>query len=1344
MTEIGRTSALNALLGQILNPRGGSFAGTDMEMDAHGWMDVVPKQKRPTDYLGNDTGAAMDILRAVADERIAMAAPPDPAPMAAGPGMARGGMVRRRGYAVGGLVSPLPAQSGAMQSARQPGAGGAFAAPSTNGALAGPAPMPTLLPSTNTAGGALDATNPMVPPLEMPTTTGQFSGAFNAPAAPALGRVGGAPTVAGGAFAAPGAVNGAVAQPALAGAPQAPGGALGPQRFTKTAGSVSGALMADGGLSMFKGPGWLLAEKGLADGGAAEDEPDQDGDDDMDAYKGIGSMLMQTGMGLMNGKANGGVVDAAVAATSGQMAGGALGAGGPWPAGTHVGTTPLAPDELPIEGGGLEATPARLGILGAGYQGSSGPGVMSGAMKPGLSFTGGKAGGGLVHGPGDGRSDSIPVDMAGSPGAIADNEYVVPAYAVSALGNGSSEAGARKLDAMVINLKEEWPKKIKSFGKPKAGGKPMKAKGGAFADGGAKTPGYVQRSQKNIFSRLEKLQDERPYEQDVAALNADQLQAFKQARGVATGDSTGYFKAVQGGQDLLSGVFDGDGSNKAYDDELVQASLADFDRGERIASADADRKAAARGAFGSRRGITEGAAAETAMKNRALLGSQLREQGLERRTAAAGQIAKLAGDERNAAIGNVALLTGVGNQVQEYNQSLKDAGMNRLKTQSAIVAGTPYSGGAAGANRMQGALGGAMAGAGAGAMTGNPYAIAGGAVIGGAAGYFGSKDGGAARRRGGRAKRQRRGGAFADGGSAEKPSGSYREKTLAGRRSKNVVDQRNPALSEADRASLDLFKSGVEATVGEVEPAFIDHVIEKQRSINLGPITDLTGRVALQPDGMTVDKIKALKAAAKEYPGGEAAFWKDQERQFNLHDDAVRETQNLPPLMKPEPMVKPGQTDSGRAPVRKGGAFFADGGAVEGAGKALEWYEPGYVGGKLGLPGFSEMYRRMTEGPSLNEAARPPEVPGDLPSMSEWWNGKDTGIGIPGPEERGAMRSPPMLDLPAPEGPGDPGITPPGETAVAGTGAFPPLPVSKPPMGPLVKKASTKRGKKVANDGYVSGGALGQPKQLVSAEPTLKETKVNPNDPDAWQKLKAAIDGVPDSSHDATAAVPTAEDKATMDYGPAWAMPLMVGGLALMAAKGNTLSESIGEAGIVGVNAFNQERGQRRQDQRLDIAEKRQASYDEAAGRKAQMDLEKTIYDMQQDALKNERDVEKMEIERQNAASLREYRDAQLGVSRTNAATAQSNAAANREYRQARLKQLDRRDAPDGQSKSDQHMVQQYQDAIVKAEAEGDAEMATTLRQKLAAFMAAAGVSDGGGDDLPPPPDGAELDDLEE
>ena len=62
-------------------------------------------------------------------------------------------------------------------------------------------------------------------------------------------------------------------------------------------------------------------------------------------------------------------------------------------------------------------------------------------------------GGRLLRGPGDGVSDSIPAVIGNKqPARLADGEFVIPARIVSELGNGSTEAGARKLYAMMERI----------------------------------------------------------------------------------------------------------------------------------------------------------------------------------------------------------------------------------------------------------------------------------------------------------------------------------------------------------------------------------------------------------------------------------------------------------------------------------------------------------------------------------------------------------------------------------------------------------------------------------------------------------------------------------------------------------------------------------------------------------------------------------------------------------------------------------------------------------------------------------------------------------------------------
>lgn len=79
--------------------------------------------------------------------------------------------------------------------------------------------------------------------------------------------------------------------------------------------------------------------------------------------------------------------------------------------------------------------------------------------KGGLANLGGSyaAGGKLLRGGGDGMSDSIPAVIRGKKpqrAALADGEFVVPADVVSHLGNGSTEAGGRRLYAMMDRVRK--------------------------------------------------------------------------------------------------------------------------------------------------------------------------------------------------------------------------------------------------------------------------------------------------------------------------------------------------------------------------------------------------------------------------------------------------------------------------------------------------------------------------------------------------------------------------------------------------------------------------------------------------------------------------------------------------------------------------------------------------------------------------------------------------------------------------------------------------------------------------------------------------------------------------
>jgi len=100
----------------------------------------------------------------------------------------------------------------------------------------------------------------------------------------------------------------------------------------------------------------------------------------------------------------------------------------------------------PVTASTATTTPAEtVQAAGGGMMYSSG----------GISNLGGYSDGGqLLRGPGDGVSDNIPATIGNKqPARLADGEFVIPARIVSELGNGSTDAGARKLYAMMDRIK---------------------------------------------------------------------------------------------------------------------------------------------------------------------------------------------------------------------------------------------------------------------------------------------------------------------------------------------------------------------------------------------------------------------------------------------------------------------------------------------------------------------------------------------------------------------------------------------------------------------------------------------------------------------------------------------------------------------------------------------------------------------------------------------------------------------------------------------------------------------------------------------------------------------------
>jgi hypothetical protein len=105
---------------------------------------------------------------------------------------------------------------------------------------------------------------------------------------------------------------------------------------------------------------------------------------------------------------------------------------------------------------------AKAGGLMNSYAG----GGLTAFATGGISNLGSYSDGGrLLKGPGDGVSDGIPAQIgARQPARLADGEFVIPARIVSELGNGSTDAGAKRLYAMMERVQA---KRKKSMGKGK-------------------------------------------------------------------------------------------------------------------------------------------------------------------------------------------------------------------------------------------------------------------------------------------------------------------------------------------------------------------------------------------------------------------------------------------------------------------------------------------------------------------------------------------------------------------------------------------------------------------------------------------------------------------------------------------------------------------------------------------------------------------------------------------------------------------------------------------------------------------------------------------------------------
>jgi hypothetical protein len=114
--------------------------------------------------------------------------------------------------------------------------------------------------------------------------------------------------------------------------------------------------------------------------------------------------------------------------------------------------------------GGVDSSGAGSGVGGGdggpgggnGSDGSSGTGAgSSGDSGPG-GGPGGYADGGFIPGHGGGMDDTIPATIDGvAPAALSSGEFVWPADVVAAIGDGNTNAGAKRLQSTMAAIRKE-------------------------------------------------------------------------------------------------------------------------------------------------------------------------------------------------------------------------------------------------------------------------------------------------------------------------------------------------------------------------------------------------------------------------------------------------------------------------------------------------------------------------------------------------------------------------------------------------------------------------------------------------------------------------------------------------------------------------------------------------------------------------------------------------------------------------------------------------------------------------------------------------------------------------
>lgn len=152
--------------------------------------------------------------------------------------------------------------------------------------------------------------------------------------------------------------------------------------------------------------------------------------------------------------------------------------------------------------------------------------------------------GGHVRGAGTGRSDDIPA-------VLSDGEYIIDSETVALLGDGSTDAGARRLDEMRSKLRKHKGKKLSKGGFSDAAKTPEQY----MAEGGEVKGSSAMKNLKRLANRLK--------------------QAVESGNKKRVGEITAQLKSLDNGSKVLAGMAKG-GSVRRVIDALERNVESDY------------------------------------------------------------------------------------------------------------------------------------------------------------------------------------------------------------------------------------------------------------------------------------------------------------------------------------------------------------------------------------------------------------------------------------------------------------------------------------------------------------------------------------------------------------------------------------------------------------------------------------------------------------------------------------------------------------------------------------------------------------------------------------------------